>query len=118
MPGEYRSGKVSKMKRDSLKLKKKNTKALLETPYLNVFDLQYDAAVHYYSATRRSADDLTALKSEEDFRKMLPDAVTCIVVIEAPDKEPRLVVMKEFRYPVGRFLLSVPSGLCDKEDLH
>ena len=47
---------------------------------------------------------------------MLPDAVSCVVVIELPDKEPQLLLSYEYRYPTGRFLLGVPAGLLDPGD--
>ena len=53
---------------------------------------------------------------EEEFKKMLPDAVSCVVIIELPDQEPLLLLSYEFRYPAGRFLLSVPAGLVDPDD--
>jgi len=89
---------------------------LLETPYLNVFDLQYAPGRHYYNATRRPADQLVSVKSEADFQSMTPDAVTCVVLIRTPGAPIRLLLSNEYRYPAGRFLLSPPAGLLDQED--
>ena len=47
---------------------------------------------------------------------MLPDGVSCIVVLDMPGEEPRLLLSREFRYPAGRFMLSVPAGLMDERD--
>ena len=47
---------------------------------------------------------------------MLPDAVSCVVIVLLPGKEPQLLLSYEYRYPTGRFLLSVPAGLLDPED--
>ena len=58
------------------KITKQNIKTLLETKFIKVFDLQYAEGRHYYNATRRSADDLVAVKSTEEFQNMLPDAVS------------------------------------------
>ena len=91
-------------------------KTLLETKYLKVYDLQYEEGRHYYDATRREADRLTALKSDEEFRTMQPDAVNCCVVVRTPGEEPRLLLSYEYRYPCGRYLLSPPAGLIDPED--
>ena len=55
-------------------------KQLLETRFINVFDLQYEPGKHYYNATRRKAEDLTALKSDSEFQSMIPDAVSCFVL--------------------------------------
>ena len=49
-------------------------------------------------------------------KQMLPDAVSCIVILKIKGQEPRLVLSREYRYPAGQFLLSVPAGLLDPED--
>lgn len=91
-------------------------KAMLETRFLKVYDLQYAPGKHYYNATRRGLDRLVAVKTDEEFRKLLPDAVSMVVVIAPENEEPRLLLTQEYRYPAGRFLLSVPAGLIDPED--
>lgn len=98
-------------------LKKENIKMIFESPYITVADLQYAAGKHYYNASRRKLDDLVALKPDGEFKEMLPDAVSCIVILDMPGEEPRLLLSYELRYPAGQFLLSVPAGLIDKEDL-
>ena len=94
----------------------KNITPLFESKYIKVFDLQYSQDSHYYNATRRPAEKLVATKSDEEFRRMLPDAVTCVVILKIKGDEPRLLLSKEFRYPTGQFLLSPPAGLLDAED--
>ena len=58
----------------------------------------------------------TRQRYDEEFKKMLPDAVSCVVVLKQKGKEDRLLLNYEYRYPAGRFLLSVPAGLLDPED--
>lgn len=96
---------------------KDKVKTIYENKFLKVFDLQYEEGKHYFDATRRSLDDIAAIKSDEELKKMVPDAVSCIVVLNIKGKEPLLCLNKEFRFPAGRFLLSVPAGLIDKEDI-
>ena len=93
-----------------------NVETIVDKKFIRVFDLQYAEGKHYFDATRRSLDDLAAIKTEEDFKKMPPDAVSCIVIIKLPGKEPLLLLSYEYRYPAGRFLLGVPAGLLDKAD--
>lgn len=102
---------------DNFEIKKECVVPLLETKFIKVFDLQYEEGRHYFDATRRTADNLVAIKSDEEFKAMSADAVTCVVVIKSKDKEPRLLTFYEYRYPVGRYLLSPPAGLMDPEDL-
>ncbi|WP_026517931.1 NUDIX hydrolase [Butyrivibrio sp. MC2021] len=89
---------------------------VVDKKFIRLFDLQYREGKHYFDATRRSKENLVAPMTEEEFKKMLPDAVSCVVVIETPGQEPRLLLSYEFRYPAGRFLLGVPAGLLDPED--
>lgn len=98
-------------------------KSLFESKFIKVFDLQYQEGRHYYNATRRDEKDLVAAKSTEEFKKMLPDAVSCVVIWNPSDDdeksghEPCLLMNREFRYPTGQYLLSVPAGLIDREDV-
>ena len=97
-------------------IKKENVKPLFDSKFIKVFDLQYEEGKHYYDATRRSLDRIAAVKSDEEFRTMLPDAVTCVVILSINEEEPKLLLSKEYRYPAGQFLLSPPAGLLDPED--
>ena len=91
-------------------------KPLFETKFIRLYDLQYAEGRHYYTATRRTKENLTALLSEEEFCGMVPDAVSCFVILKTPDQEPKLLLSYEYRYPTGHFLLSPPAGLIDEED--
>ena len=102
--------------RENQQIRKEDIKAVFDSPYVKVADIQYAPGKHYYDATRRNMEELIAVKSDEEFRTMLPDAVSCIVILDTPGEEPRLLLSYEYRYPVGRYLLSVPAGLLDKED--
>ena len=97
-------------------IKRENVKTLFESPYLRVADLQYAPGKHYYDATRRDMENLTAIKSDQEFEAMLADAVSCFVILDGEGEEPKLLLSYEFRYPAGQYLLSVPAGLIDEED--
>ena len=102
---------------DKPKLEKDQVKTLLDNKYLSVLDLQYENTKHYFSATRRKADSTVAVLSDEEFRAMRPDAVTCVVIVRNKGGEYGLLLTREFRYPVGQYLLSPPAGLLDERDL-
>ena len=91
-------------------------KPLFESKFIKVFDLQYEEGKHYFDATRRDKENLSAIKSDKAFKEMLPDAVTCFVILKVKNEEPRLLTFYEYRYPTGQFLLSLPAGLMDPED--
>ena len=97
---------------------KEKVEEVLDKKFIRVFDLKYEEGRHYFDATRRPLDDIAAIKTEEEFKKMLPDAVSCIVIIVQKGKEPQLLFSYEYRYPAGRFLLGVPAGLLDPRDVN
>ena len=97
-------------------IQKKNIISLMESRFIKVYDLQYAPDRHYFDASRRSLDNLVAHKSDEDFQNMLPDAVSCFVILKVGEDAPKLLTSYEFRYPAGQFLLSPPAGLIDPED--
>ena len=96
---------------------KEKVKTVFDNKYVKVFDLQYEEGRHYLDASRRSLEEIAAIKSNEELKKMVPDAVSCVVILNIKGKEPLLCLTKEYRFPAGRFLLSVPAGLIDKSDI-
>ena len=97
-------------------IRKENIETLMESRFIKVFDLQYAPGKHYYDASRRPLDNLVAHKSDEEFKAMLPDAVSCFVILKIANDAPKLLTSYEYRYPAGQFLLSPPAGLIDPED--
>ena len=97
-------------------IREENVKTLLDAKFIRIFDLQYAEGKHYFDATRRPLEKLVATKTDDEFKKMLPDAVGCVVILKIKDDEPKLLLAKEYRYPAGQFLLSPPAGLLDAED--
>lgn len=98
-------------------LKSKNVKELMDVKFLKCYDFSYFPSKHYYVASRREKERLVALRTKENWEKMLPDAVGLVVVLKCKDREPLLCLTKEMRYPVGQFLLGVPAGILDPEDM-
>ena len=96
--------------------KKEQIETLFDAKFMRVYDLKYAPTGHYYSASRRAKEDLAAIKEGAEFKNMLPDAVSCVVILKGKDGEAKLLLTKEYRYPVGQYLLSVPAGLMDPED--
>ncbi|SFA83376.1 ADP-ribose pyrophosphatase [Acetitomaculum ruminis DSM 5522] len=97
-------------------LKAENTKEILHTKYVKVYDFSYGEDFHYYNASRREKRELCALASEQEQKNMLADAVSCFLILQKENEEAKLVLLYEFRYPVGHFVLGVPAGLIDKKD--
>lgn len=97
-------------------IKKETVTPLFESKYIKVFDLEYEKGKHYFNATRRPLDKLMAIKTDQEFKQALPDAVSCVVILKINGEEPKLLLTKEYRYPAGQFLLSPPAGLLDTAD--
>lgn len=89
---------------------------LCDAKYVRLYDLRYAEGRHYCDASRREKKELVALKSDEEFRAMMPDAVTIAVVVILLGEAPKLLLNYEFRYPIGQYLLSPIAGLIDPED--
>ena len=66
----------------SMEIDKHHIETLYETRFLRCYDLQYAEGKHYYEASRREKGDLVADKTDDDFREMLPDAVTISIDID------------------------------------
>ena len=92
------------------------TATLAGTRFLSLYDLAFEGGFHYFEASRRPREDLLVFKSDDELRRVLPDAVSCCLVLEVPGDEPRMVLFHEYRYPTGQYLLSIPSGLIDARD--
>ena len=99
-----------------MKLKREHIGTLLRTKFLSLLDIRHKPTKHYFSVTRRDVEDIIATKTDEEFQEAFPDAVSCFVIIRTPGNLPRLLLSYEYRYPAGRFLLSVPAGLIDEKD--
>ena len=89
---------------------------LLDTRFIKVYDLQYEPGRHYFDATRREKERLVAGMTEEEFRNMTPDAVSLCVIWHEEGAEERMLLNREYRYPLGQYVISVPAGLIDPED--
>ena len=70
------------------------TRALLDTPYVRVFELAYEDGTRYFDATRHDREHLLALKDDQALRDELPDAVSCCRVLAPPEQAPRMVLFR------------------------
>lgn len=96
-------------------MKKEQIKKLYDSKFMKMYDLQYKEGKHYYCASRREEDRLQAVLPKEKYGSLLPDGVSCVVVLRVKGEEPKLLLNWEYRYPAGQYLLSVPAGLVEAE---
>ena len=85
---------------------------LNENRFIRLYDMEYEDGSHYYNASRKSKEDLCAVKEKPE----LPDAVSGYVALHCADGQDRLLLFYEYRYPTGQYVLSIPSGLIDPKD--
>ena len=88
-------------------------KQLTNTKYLNFFDAEYlgdeKNSYHYYFASRRKVEDL----SVNNTSKIYADAVR-ILPYYKKDNQIYVVLIKEFRHPLNRYIYSTPAGCIDE----
>jgi ADP-ribose pyrophosphatase len=80
---------------------------LTDEKWLNLFAarFRYDGHTGRWVFASRKPDPLTG--------KDACDAVLIVPLLHAPDQPPRLVVIKEFRVPVGDYVYGFPAGLLE-----
>ena len=60
---------------------KEKVKTIYENRFLKAYDLQYEEGKHYYVASRRALNELTAIMNDDEIKNMVPDAVSCAVIL-------------------------------------
>ena len=92
------------------------TKKLSNTPYLNFYEFEAfhrdgSAAPYYVASRAKSVGQLKAVTQENK-----PDGV--IVFGVYGENRDKVVLIRQYRYPVGRYVYEFPAGLVDDgEDL-
>lgn len=83
---------------------------LTDNPYLNLYHMDVrntkGEPFHYYFASRNTQDKLK-LKTGD----LNPEGIVIYAVTNEP--EPRLVMIKEYRYPLDAEIYALPAGLVD-----
>ena len=69
------------MQKNQPSITKEKVSDAFDSRFIKVFGLEYVAGKQYMNVTRRDTDHLVALKGEEEFKTMLLDAVSCIVIL-------------------------------------
>lgn len=83
-----------------------------DNPYLNFYEMNVvnkNQKEHpYYMVTREKDDHLKALTGEN-----MPDGVVIYGVHCGEDGVNRLVLIRQFRYPINDYIYELPAGLID-----
>ncbi len=80
---------------------------LTQQRWLNLFVTDYqhnDHEGHWVFASRHA----------EPYKSTPEDAVVIVPILRNPGQPPRLVLIKEFRVPIGDYIYGLPAGLIDE----
>src|SRR5262249_62013552 len=84
-------------------------KKLTDRRWLNLFEVEYEHESgkrrKWQFASRKPAPDLTGAPAQ-------PDAVFVVPILKTPQGN-RLVILKEFRVPLGDYEYTCPAGLIE-----
>lgn len=83
---------------------------LTDKKYLNLFELVYETEKgekRYEIASRKNIPDVVSKTNK-------PDAVRIIPYFYDKNKNLKVVLIREFRYPINDYVYAVPAGLIDK----
>ena len=88
-------------------------------PFLNYYVLHYDVMTpygrrdyKYFVASRNDEENLLAKKKDHS----RPDGVIMVLFLRGEDGKRRLMMNKQFRPALNRYVYSLPAGLMDEED--
>lgn len=94
---------------------KKNhgVRQLTDNPFLNLYEI--DAAdtkgkhFHYYFASRNDADHIKIRT-----KTTKPEGI--VIYAATTEPEPRLVLLRQYRYPLDDYMYELPAGLIDGDE--
>ncbi|BBF42852.1 fructokinase [Lachnospiraceae bacterium KM106-2] len=88
-------------------------KKLTDNPFLNLYQINAETragnSFNYYFASRNKRDQLKYMTG-----KNRPEGVVIYALCE--DDPGKIVLLKQFRYPLNRFLYELPAGLIDENE--
>lgn len=83
---------------------------LTENRFLNMYHMEAlnnaDSPFDYYFASRKKKEELACVTGEQK-----PDGVLIYAVCQ--DNPDKIVMIKQYRYPLGRKIMELPAGLID-----
>jgi ADP-ribose pyrophosphatase len=87
----------------------KRIEQLTHEKWLNLFSATFEHNGH-------GGHWLYASRKPQPNTEMTADAVIVVPMLRMPNEPPRLVMVKEFRVPVGDYIFAFPAGLLDKDE--
>ena len=93
----------------------KEIKTLVETKFISLYDIKYlnknNQEKSWTVASRKSKDILEGIYLENKKHK-----VDAVIICAYHKQQNKLVIIKEFRVPINKYIYELPAGLVDSDD--
>ena len=93
----------------------KEIKTLVETKFISLYDIKYlnknNQEKSWTVASRKSKDILEGIYLENK-----KDKVDAFIICAYHKQQNKLVIIKEFRVPINKYIYELPAGLVDSDD--
>ena len=93
----------------------KEIKTLVETKFISLYDIKYlnknNQEKSWTVASRKSKDILEGIYLEDK-----KDKVDAVIICAYHKQQNKLVIIKEFRVPINKYIYELPAGLVDSDD--
>ncbi len=94
------------------KTKIENIDTLVSTKFVSLYDVRYinknNKERHWTVASRKSKEELS-----EIYLNNKEDKIDAVVVVAYHKEEKKLVLIKQFRVPINKYIYELPAGLVD-----
>ena len=93
----------------------KEIKTLVETKFISLYDIKYlnknNQEKSWTVASRKSKDILEGIYLENK-----KDKVDAVIICAYHKQQNKLVIIKEFRVPINKYIYELPAGRVDSDD--
>lgn len=93
----------------------KSVNALIETKFVGLYDVKYINKVgnerSWTVASRKDKNTLEGIYLNNEI-----DKIDAVIICAYHKDEKKLVIIKEFRVPINKYILELPAGLVDSGD--
>ena len=93
----------------------KEIKTIVETKFISLYDIKYlnknNQEKSWTVASRKSKDILEGIYLENK-----KDKVDAVIICAYHKQQNKLVIIKEFRVPINKYIYELPAGLVDSDD--
>lgn len=98
---------------DNIKIK--NVNSLVETKFIGLYDVEYknkkDEDRHWMVASRKNKSEL-----EKIYLNNKEDKADAVVIAAFHKSENKLVLIKQYRVPINKYIYELPAGLLDGDE--